>query len=528
MNSRGQGIAGRIRILASCASNFVLGTSYYEFRNFDHGTLTKMRWSIRYQLLVPLLTLLAGIAGISTWTAMASAQRARHQIESQVRNVARTLTEANLPVAPNWLAQMQGLSGAEYLLVDNDGRENRTSGLAGEPGELPPRVPVVENWLSLRLGPQAQVGGESYLCCGVHLRHPPGATLYIFYPEKRWRDAFWEAVWPSLALGGFMGLASLVLAVGVGRTFGRRIEEMERRTRVIASGDFSPMPLPRRNDEFRDLAQSINEMAQQLARLQETIKKSERLRLLGQVSGGLAHQLRNGVTGARLALQLHARECNGQTDSEAIDVALRQLSLVEANLQRFLHLGKVDAPVQEPSCLSSIVDEAVRLLEPKSRHAHIQLKWQKPDEAFSIQGNSGQLSELYLNLIDNALEAAGPGGQVQVRIRGADSENSEVLEASEVLHPPGERCRVEVIDSGPGPPPMISDRLFEPLVTGKPDGVGLGLALARQVTEAHGGRIGWTRERNQTLFFVEIPLQNKHVGLHSDPIEKSSEAPSTV
>src|SRR5712692_10719581 len=139
-----------------------------------------MRWSIRYQLLIPLLILLAGIAGICTWTAMASAQRARQQIESQVRNVVRTLSEANLPVAPNWLAEMRGLSGAEYLLVDVDGRENRTAGLAGKPEELPPLVPVVDDWQSLRLGPQAQVGATSFLCCGVRLRQPPGATLYIF------------------------------------------------------------------------------------------------------------------------------------------------------------------------------------------------------------------------------------------------------------------------------------------------------------------------------------------------------------
>ena len=88
-----------------------------------------MRWSIRYQLLIPLLLLLVSIAGISTWTAMASARRARNQIENQVRNVVRTLNDSNLAVAPNWLAEMRGLSGAEYLLVDNEGRETKTSGL---------------------------------------------------------------------------------------------------------------------------------------------------------------------------------------------------------------------------------------------------------------------------------------------------------------------------------------------------------------------------------------------------------------
>src|SRR6266851_4929721 len=186
-----------------------------------------MRWSIRYQLLVPLLTLLAGIAGISTWTAMSSAQRARRQIESQVRNVVRTLSEAKLPVAPNWLAEMRGLSGAEYLLVDSEGRETRTSGLTAEPGELSLPVAVVEDGQNLGLSARMEVAKVSYLCCGVRLRRPHGATLYIFYPEGLWHDALWQAVRPSVILGGFMGLASLILAAAVARTLGRRIQELK-------------------------------------------------------------------------------------------------------------------------------------------------------------------------------------------------------------------------------------------------------------------------------------------------------------
>src|SRR5262249_16234809 len=153
-----------------------------------------------------------------------------------------------------------------------------------------------------------------YFCNGLRVRllgSGTPATLYILYPEALWRDALWEAVWPSLILGSLAGLASVLLTLGVAQRLGRRILEGERRTRLIAAGDFSPMPLPRRQDEIRDLVRSINEMAQQLAHFQDAVQRTERLRLLGQVSGGLAHQLRNGITGARLAVQVHARECSG-------------------------------------------------------------------------------------------------------------------------------------------------------------------------------------------------------------------------
>src|SRR5206468_1958402 len=110
-------------------------------------------------------------------------------------------------------------------------------------------------------------------------------------------------------------------------------------------------------------------------------------------------------------------------------------------------------------------------------------------------GDAGQLGHLFLNVLGNAVEAAGPGGWVEVRMRRADGEESPW-------------CLVEVMDSGPGPPADLAGRLFEPFVTGKPEGVGLGLAVARQAAEAHGGRLDWRRERGRTCFRVELPTGN--------------------
>jgi signal transduction histidine kinase len=454
-----------------------------------------MRWSIRYQLLVPLLTLLLGVVGISTWTALSSASRAWQQIEGQVRNVASTLSDASLqyPLKPKVLQQMRRLSGAEFLLIAQDGRHTTT--LQADVDAVPGTEAVVDDWQTLRLGPRVNVGGVGYLGCGLRLQPPhpdAGATLYILYPEALWRDALWEAVRPSLVLGAFGGLASIVLGVGVAQRLGRRIQELERRTRQIAAGDFSPMPLPVRDDELRDLGRSVNDMAARLAQLQETVKQTERLRLLGQVSGGLAHQLRNGVTGARLAVQLHARECNGHADAEALDVALRQLTLVEANLKRFLDLGRTESLARTPCSLVGLIDEAVALLCPQCRHAHIELRWEPPvlDGPDTILGDAGQLGHLLLNVIGNAVEAAGNGGWVQVELRVGRMESATI----------------DVTDSGPGPPAEVAARLFDPFVTGKREGVGLGLAVARQAAEAHGGRIDWHRETDRTCFRIELPL----------------------
>jgi signal transduction histidine kinase len=456
-----------------------------------------MRRSIRYQLLVPLLTLLLGVVGTAIWTGMASAERARQQIETQVHDIARTVNAATFPRNPQTLNLMKGMSGAEFLLCDShrrpllDDRGEPMTTLVGLPADLPDPT---ADWQGLHLGPRVRAGGEMYLCQGIRLGQEQALILYILYPESLWRNALWAAVRPSLFLGVVGGLGSILLTVLVGQRFSRRVQELERRTRLIAAGDFSPMPLPQGDDELRDLGRSVNEMAQRLVQLQETIKKTERLRLLGQVSGGLAHQLRNGVTGARLAVQLHAREMNGQTDSETLNVALRQLALVEMHLKRFLDLGRASEFRRDPCLLADLLDETMALLRPQCRHAHIDLRWQRPELATepAISGDRDQLQHLFLNVIGNAVEAAGPNGWVSATLQMA--QNSAV---------------VEVSDSGPGPAAEVAARLFEPFVTGKPEGVGLGLAVARQVVETHGGTIAWRREPQCTCFRIELPLQQK-------------------
>lgn len=459
-----------------------------------------MRVSIRYQLLLPLLALMLGMAGMSTWSALAAAGRARRQLEAQMDHVVATVGSVTFPRNLQTLRLMKGLSGADFILCDasreplrDDDRPMTT--LSELPARLPEPEPASQDH---PLGEAVAVGAEIYFIREAPLSPALSGsfTLFVLYPEALWRDALWQSLWPGLFLGLAGGAVAVVLTVALTQRLTRRILELKRRTGLIAAGDFSPMPLPPRDDELRDLSRSVNDMAQQLAHYQETVRQTERLRLLGQVSGGLAHQLRNGVAGARLAIQLHAHQCPASKD-EALDVALRQLSLVELNLKRFLDLGRATELHLAPCNLRTLVRDVARLLAPQALHAGTDLRTPGAEgEPVQLCADAGQLQQMLLNLVSNALEAAGPNGWVEIQV-GAG---------------PEQRVFLEVCDSGPGPPAEVAARLFEPFVTGKREGVGLGLAVARQIVEAHGGAIRWFRRESATCFRVELPAALEKVG----------------
>lgn len=443
-----------------------------------------MRLSLRYRLLGPLLVLLALDAAATGWAALSAADQAERRIAGQLRAVAHTLTEPPaFPLTDRVLAQMKGLSSAEYLLVRADGSR---IGTFPNPDTRPPADAVVASADDPTLGPPVAVNGTEYRCLRVALvpPHPQeGGTLYVFYPESLRRTAVWDAARPFLLLGGAGGVLAVgLMAVAAGRLVAR-VQEVSDRTRAIAAGDYRPMPLPPQDDELRDLGRAVNDLAVRLAGFRDELATTERLRVLGQFAGGLAHQLRNAAAGAKLAVQLHAGEC--EHDPETLAVALRQLARIETTLRQFLALGRPPTAAREPCDLGAIVAQAVELLQPQARHAGTALDFTPPGP-LPLTGDPARLGDLFQNVIGNAVEAAGAGGTVTVCVAG-------------------DGRSVEVTDTGPGPPPAIAERMFDPFVTGKEQGIGLGLAVAKQAADVHGWRLSWRRADGKTIFRVECP-----------------------
>jgi C4-dicarboxylate-specific signal transduction histidine kinase len=191
-----------------------------------------------------------------------------------------------------------------------------------------------------------------------------------------------------------------------------------------------------------------------------------------------------------MAIELHQRQCT--TAAESLEVALRQLRLMESYLQRFLSLSRPKRAIREPVPLAALVDDVQALVRPSCMHAGIVLSVDKPATPPCALGDAEELRQLLLNLAMNAVDA----------VIGQESSPKRIVLAIQAIE--AQRCALYVRDSGPGPSPEVSARLFEPFVTDKPEGTGLGLFVARQIVEDHGGTIRWQRRDGMTEFKVEL------------------------
>ena len=365
-----------------------------------------------------------------------------------------------------------------------------------------PEQAVTMRIQDVHLGPSAEVGGRWYFHTPVKL--PVGSAagrngvLHVLFPQDEYRRAWRQAFVPSFIVGAVTLLVLAAVAWALANRMGRAIARLREEVMRIARGDFREVKLPSIDDEIRDLSAAVNRTAEMLAEYEQQVRRSEQMRTLTMLGASLAHQLRNAVTGCRMALDLHSADCRASDRGECLDVAQRQLRLMESQLQRFLRIGNRPTElVKRDVDLGDLVEELLPLVRPAAQHAGVALDCRISRQHPSVSGDQEALSQVVLNLLLNAVEAAQQDGidrpgqsRVCVEVDTTANDDAEIV----------------ISDSGAGPAESVAASLFEPFVTSKTEGAGLGLAVAKDVVEAHGGSIGWNREQGMTRFCVEIPL----------------------
>ncbi len=455
-----------------------------------------MRWPIKYQIVLLMVTLSISIVGLLTIvTSYFAFRQTESKIKNDVTKITATISQANYPVTGNTLSQIKGFSGAEFLLVDTDFRPLAST--LDNSAMAIQQIKQLGQWTGSEFGQVVELENQSFYVTETSTKksiYRPKSKLYVLYPQATYAKQIRRA-WLPPVIAGFVGCVLIGLTGFIAASrISRNLAKLRNQVNVIAKGDFKPMALPQRNDEIRDLTVSVNQMASQLRSYETQVRSNERQKTFEQLGRTIAHELRNAVTGGKMALDLQRRRTEDvdPKQNEYLDVAQQQFRLIEKSVDRFLSLDKPQSDVASEFDLNQLVDAVARLVKPTADHLNVDLRVQRCETNREVRGRRGDIEQAIMNITLNAIEAAASsGGDSSVQI-SLDEKNQHAV--------------VAVKDSGTGPDEGMVDQLFEPFATNKPDGLGLGLALTKQIVEAHAGTIQWSRHDGCTEFKISIPL----------------------
>lgn len=429
---------------------------------------------------------------------LAWVERARGQRMADLARISETIETISFPLSRPVLMQMQRLTDVDLVTVNRDGV------LLDSTRTLSPAEQVMLT--ALPGGPSSVWGREIFLSDGpyranaVSLKHSANAgadraaKLIVLIPEVTWWQEFRRTLGPAFFAAIVATLLSAATAVWLSRRISLPLQKLAAQTAAATRDTTVDVDLPRVHDELRDLAVAVDGLLRERQQYERTLRDEERRRSIQQLASGLAHQLRNYATAARMALELHIADCRSASIPEELEVVLRQIRLMEHLLRQFLSLDAPPEASTDGADLVRTIEETAELSGPAFRHAGVALHLDLPKRSVWSRAGDSALRQLVSNLLNNALEAA--------RDAPEEREVSVILRLDE----DAARGRLEIVDSGVGPPQSVWDKLFSTAVTTKVDGCGLGLLVAARIADRMGGKLSWERRQNRTVFACEFPL----------------------
>jgi signal transduction histidine kinase len=243
------------------------------------------------------------------------------------------------------------------------------------------------------------------------------------------------------------------------------------------------------SSRYKATADQLAEANRNLVAAEAAVRRSDRLAALGQLSAGLAHELRNPLGSIKGSADLLARSASrNDAGSARLAKELAEIISVEVDrtnslVTRFLDFARPLEPKLEPADVAQVIDRAV-----KRAKAEVIPDYSRTLPAIPMDREL--MEQVFLNLITNAAEASPPGAPITVRTQEADGQ-----------------AEVSVIDHGCGIPPGQIDTIFNPFVTTKQTGVGLGLAIVSKIVDGHGGKMSVESEPGKgSTFRVRLPI----------------------
>lgn len=232
-------------------------------------------------------------------------------------------------------------------------------------------------------------------------------------------------------------------------------------------------------ERYRRVAEQLTETNQQLEKAQADARRSERLAALGQLTAGLAHEIRNPLGVIKGSAETLGRKLPSQDPvaREMADYISSEVNRLNSLVSRFLSFAKPLELKKQPEDISLVVEHAIKAAQGQWPDSRVEVERSFAAGLPSVQVDAELTEQVFKNLIFNAYEAMDTaGGKLRVEITKEFSDGRRGVE-------------IAFSDTGPGVPPELREQIFNPFFTTKSSGVGLGLSIVSKIVDDHGGWI---------------------------------------
>jgi signal transduction histidine kinase len=240
---------------------------------------------------------------------------------------------------------------------------------------------------------------------------------------------------------------------------------------------------------MRTIVQAVNTMADSRQKLETDLRREDRLRVMGRVVAGIAHEIRNPLNSIRLSIRLLAKRLQGQASAgEIITLITSEIDRLDSLLKSLLVFGADEPEKLRRQPLQPVLERTLALVKPHAEENGVKIHVTVPSECQAlVDGN--YLQQALMNLLLNAIDASGQNGEVGL-----------------LLSPTEAYVEISVEDSGPGLSLQQQERIFEAFYTTKAGGTGLGLAVTKTLLEKMGATIESGKGARGARFRVLLPV----------------------
>lgn len=235
-----------------------------------------------------------------------------------------------------------------------------------------------------------------------------------------------------------------------------------------------------------------------LMMLEEQIRRSDRLKTIGQIAAGTAHEIRNPLTAIKGFMQLLSKtlvDRDMNKEHEYVNIVLSEIERVNDLVSDFLLLSKPKKMKRMSLRIGVVLQEILPMIRNEALLHKVIVQYYPDQISLPILGDKELLKQVFLNLGKNAIEAMNGGGVLIIRERSQPDEVGKIA--------------VEIRDTGTGIPPSELAKVFDPFFTTKPQGTGLGLSVCHRIVHDLGGSIEVASDKSGTQFTVRLPYQEE-------------------